>query len=246
MRWVHVPGSGPTVVLIHGASGCSATWDRSAWSWADLWLVDLPGRGAALAEVPQAEVTALAAGLHRALVGVPGASIHLVGHSLGGGIALQLVLDHPYLWKSAGGPVAGLVMLASSARLGVAPATLEAVRRSTEAAPFHLDFAFGPATTDATRAQYAERTAGVPPAASLADWTACDGFDVRARLHTLDLPVLALYGDHDVLTPPKHQERLVQALPNARGVVLPGLGHMAPFEDPTAVAEAVRGWVAER
>lgn len=241
MQMVHVPAGGPRVVLVHGASGCGASWDRVAWAWADLWVADLAGRGAAAEERPLHTVADLADDLRAAL---PDGPLWLVGHSLGGGIALQLVLDHPELWASAGGPVAGVVLLGSSARLAVSPAILEAVRGSTPAAPFRLGFAFALGTDAAARTRYDALTAEVSPVASLADWTACNGFDVRARLGEVGGPVLVVYGDGDVLTPPKHQVRLVDALPEATPVVLPGLGHMAPFEDAGAVAEAVRAWVA--
>ena len=236
MRLTHVPGPGPTLVLIHGASGCGSTWDRAAWDWADLWIADLPGRGAAIDEAPLDTMSALADDLAAALPASE--AIWLVGHSLGGGIALQLLLD------LAGLPVAGLALLSSSARLGVSPAILDAVRTSTPEAPFRLSFAFGSATSNAHREAYDAATAGVSAAASLADWTACDGFDVRHRLAEITVPTLVVWGDQDVLTPPKHQERMVEAL-GASAVVLPGLGHMAPFEDASAVATSVRGWIDE-
>lgn len=75
---------------------------------------------------------------------------------------------------------------------------------STPEAPYRLDAAFGPATPAAVVERYARDTRTVPPAASLADWRACDGFDVRERLAEFDLPVLVVWGAADRLTVPKH------------------------------------------
>lgn len=158
-----------------------------------------------------------------------------MGHSYGGAVGIELALAHP-------GRFAGLVMVASSARLRVAPAILEAVAAATAGAPFPLDFAFGADTPAATLAAYTADLARTPPAAALADWRACDDFDRRDQLARLTLPVLVVHGTADVLTVPRFQERLASSLPAAERVALDGIGHMLPWEAPAALARAVRGW----
>lgn len=229
----HLPGPGPTLLLLHGASGTGASWEAIAahWSWADLWIPDLPGRGVPAAGLDS--VSSLAGWLSE-VVAYTGAAV-VVGHSLGGAIGLQLSLDEPQALK-------GLVMVASSARLRVSPAILEAVAQSSEERPLDLGFAFGPGTDKGVIAAYRGQTMGVPAQAALADWRACDAFDVRARLAESQTPTLVAYGDADVLTPPKHQRGLVEALPEASELALAG-GHMLPWEQPLALSEGVRGWL---
>ena len=53
-----------------------------------------------------------------------------------------------------------------------------------------------------------------------------------------------VYGDADVLTPPKHQARFVEKVSGAEAVVLAGVGHMLPWEDPAGLARALEGWPA--
>jgi pimeloyl-ACP methyl ester carboxylesterase len=56
------------------------------------------------------------------------------------------------------------------------------------------------------------------------------------------VPTLVVHGSEDVLTPPRFQAMLEEALPHATRVVVEGRGHMLPWEDPAAVAAAVRAW----
>lgn len=235
------PGDGPTVVLLHGASGAAATWDApiAAWSWADVWCPDLPGRGGS-GEQPLDSVDALASWAAEALEAIGSQKpVILVGHSLGGGIALTVGLHHPNV-------VDGIVMASSSSRLRVAPKILEAVANSTPEEPFELGFAFGPDATQESISTYARAARATPPGAALADWRACDSFDVRDRLAALDLPALVAYGDKDVLTPPKYQGLLAEALPDAETFEVENAGHMLPWENPEALSDAVENWVKQR
>ena len=132
---------------------------------------------------------------------------------------------------------------AQSAHRRVSPQVLAAVAEATEAAPFALDFAFGPTIGAPCKAQYLEAAAQTPPRATAADWQACNHFDVLDRLGELKVPLLVVHGDADGLTPPKHQARLQVAVPGASREVVPEVGHMLPWEAPLALAQAVRRWL---
>lgn len=67
-----------------------------------------------------------------------------------------------------------------------------------------------------------------------------DELDVRESLRGLvGTPVLVINGTKDELTPPEHSVALVEALPDAEHVVVPGAGHLLPLERPDLVDEAV-------
>jgi pimeloyl-ACP methyl ester carboxylesterase len=224
------------LVLIHGASGNGATWEPLLphFAWADPVAPDLPGRGDTPGPAHD-NVGTTAAWLAGCVEASTCTTPVLVGHSYGGAVALQLALDRPDL-------VQALVMVSSAARLRVHPTILDAVESSTVDAPFRLDAAFGPATPAEVVEAYAQRSAQTPPTSAIADWRACDGFDVRDRLAEVQVPVLIVHGSEDALTVPKHQAALEAALPHASRVVVEGRGHMLPWEDPAALSRAVQGW----
>jgi pimeloyl-ACP methyl ester carboxylesterase len=59
---------------------------------------------------------------------------------------------------------------------------------------------------------------------------AVTAWDATARLARIRVPTLALTGDADQLVPLENSRRLVEAIPGARLVLLPGAGHCFPLE----------------
>lgn len=226
--------SGPVLVLVHGASGSAASWALGPWGERRVVAVDLPGRGRSSGP-PLSHVEDLARWLVGELARL-GERPVILGHSLGGAVALQLILDHP-------GVASGIVMVSSSARLKVSPAILAAVGAATDDAPFRLDLGFGATTPPGVIEAYARAVASVPAATSVADWRACDGFDVRDRVGEATPPVLVVHGSDDRLTPPKHQAWLADQLPAGERIEVPGAAHMLPWERPEELTELVEGWL---
>lgn len=232
VRSYHAPGKGPTVVLIHGAGGNGASWAPVVDRWyADVWCPSLPGRDGSdgIGHRTVAEVSRWLQGWLREQ---GGPRPWLVGHSFGGAVALETALRAPEL-------LAGIAMVCSGAKLRVAPAILEAVAAGTVSPSLPTDAAFGAGTERSVVEAYRAATKSTPVEAALGDWHACDAFDVRAELASLRVPLRVVYSTGDLLTPPRHQRKLIEATPGAAGVELDGHGHMLPWEAPEAVAGAV-------
>jgi len=76
-------------------------------------------------------------------------------------------------------------------------------------------------------------------------WTA---LALRTRPDSLELlrdaglPALVVVGDEDPITPVEAASAMVEAMPGATLVVLPGAGHLTPLEDPAGVVEAILSW----
>src|SRR5271157_6168132 len=93
-------GSGPVLLLIHGMAGTCENWQAVIEPLARQHTViapDLPGHGTSAPGAGDYSIGALAAGLRDLLIGLGHERATLVGHSLGGGIAMQFSYQFPEL-----------------------------------------------------------------------------------------------------------------------------------------------------
>src|ERR687884_1493166 len=91
-------GSGPVIVLVHGITSTSATWERVIPALAKRFTViapDLLGHGRSAKPRGDYSLGAYAAGLRDLLIALGHDSATVVGHSLGGGIAMQFSYQFP-------------------------------------------------------------------------------------------------------------------------------------------------------
>ncbi len=225
------------LVFIHGSGGTGRVWKYQTEHFPRSVAVTLPGHPDASACESIEEATSW---LRSEVGGRVGAEpLVLVGHSLGGGIALQYALDH-------GDELAGIVLVGSGARLRVHPATLGALEKSLDdPALFQAMFAD---SYNKVAPDFAEELHGLSaelgPAPFLNDLRACDRFDIVERLGEIDTPVLAIVGTEDVMTPPKYSTFLEEKMSNASTRVIEGGTHFVFAEYPKDVNQAIDGFVA--
>lgn len=208
---------------------------------------DLPGHGSITAPGPFGELTVadLAGAVVRAVDEATGGahSFAYAGDSVGGAVGLQIALDHP-------DRITALAVMCSAAAFGTPAGWHERaalVRREgmapmVESSPARW---FGPAiaATGDDRCEAALRDlAEVEPEAYARVCEALAGYDLRDRLESVDVPLLAVAGADDVATPPQALAQITDRVPGGRLEVLPGVGHLAPYEAPEMVADLLREW----
>jgi pimeloyl-ACP methyl ester carboxylesterase len=237
------PASAPqaTLVFLHGSGESARAWDQVTPLLSEFSCVtlDLPGHGAQAARPGPAQMSVgdYADAVRTMLARDGLVSVWLVGHSLGGAVALRLALEHPAL-------VRRLVLVATGARLRVLPALLEAAQQApADAAERLVMTGFAPSHEREAYA-YAARLAPTAQGVLYRDLAACDAFDMMAELGRIAQPTLILVGAEDRMTPPKYARFLAEHLEQATLVTVPGVGHYLPAEAPAAVAEAIRQWLA--
>ena len=245
------------ILLIHGAGDSAAVWEHQLAGLGTVHHVvalDLPGHGARLGEQPHADHAANAAEVARALEQASMQRPVLVGHSMGGAVALTYVLGSET--GGAGsipqGSLRGLVLVGSGARLRMHPAFMEAARERAATAPstplrqplVPPERALGPNSTPELLAWHAAHTSQATAQAAYADFQANDAFDVMARLGEILVPTLIVGGAEDSMAPPKFQQYLADNIPNARLVLLPGIGHYPMAESPEAFNQALVGFLS--
>jgi pimeloyl-ACP methyl ester carboxylesterase len=162
----------------------------------------------------------------------------LVGHSLGGAIAIETVLARPDL-------VDALVLVATGARLPVPASAFERLQSDFRAECERVVRASlvreEPEIVEVALSQML--AAG--PATLLADYLACADFDVRDRLQEVGVPVLVIAASEDPLTPPWLAEELARGLPDARLVVVAQASHAVMLERGRELDLLLAGFLAQ-
>lgn len=237
--WVEA-GSGPPLVLVHGAGGSADLWQPQIDALADVARVvapDLPGHGHARGR-GKPSIAAYAEWLATLLGTLHAGRAVLVGHSMGGAVAQTLALAQP-------GRLAGLILIGTGATLRVLPRLVDLLRkRPREGQSLIQDLSFAPGTSPECGEIVDRVLREGAPLVTLGDYLACDRFDVRAELERIRLPTLVVAGAEDRLTPPKYARLLADAIPDARLVEIAGAGHFPQLEQPRAVNAAIREFLA--
>ncbi|MDX1993229.1 MAG: alpha/beta fold hydrolase [bacterium] len=226
------------LVLIHGAGGSHLDWPIALrrLPGANLVLPDLPGHGksplpgrdsiAAYAADVMALLDAL--GIERAI---------FVGHSMGGGVALQLALDDAER-------AAGLVLVGTGAKLGVSPEIMDRLQvDQAGVANLLAEWYWSADTPPERRALTVQYLLAQSVELLYNDYLACTRFDVRQRLPEIRVPTLIFAATEDRMTPLKFGQYLQINISGAELVTLEGAGHMMALEQPQQVVEAVQAWL---
>lgn len=234
------PMEGPTVLLVHGAGGSRLHWPPQLrrLPGSTVYTLDLPGHGqsgGSGCETVECYTEAVIAVLEAADVH----GVIVIGHSMGGAIAQKLALDYP-------GWVSALGLIATGARLRVAPAILESIRDDFDhAVALVTRFAWAPDADQSLVELGLEALKETGPDVLFGDFLACDRFDVMDRLEEIDVPVLVVNGTGDRLTPVKYARFLAEHVRDARLVTIEGAGHMVMLERPDELGTAIQEFVTE-
>ena len=256
-------GHGEAILLVHGMAGSSATWREIMPRLAKDYRViapDLLGHGQSAKPRTDYSLGAFAVGLRDLLdeLGVDSATV--VGHSLGGGIAMQFLYQHPDYCRrliliSSGGlgqDVGWILRLLSApgAELLMPVIAPKFVLRAGDSVKSWLSsmgllsprgaeiWSSYSSFSDASTRESFLRTLR-----SVVDYRGQSVSALNRLQLKADLPTLAIWGEDDTIIPVDHAYAALQARPDCRLEVLPDVGHFAQVEAPTQVVDLIDDFI---
>lgn len=258
--------SGPPVLLIHGITQDSRTWEplgeRLSRS-ASLVAIDLPGHGDSENPPGDHSLGAYASTVRDLLLTLEWPHATIVGHSLGGGVTLQFAYQFPdmvdrLVLVDSGGLGREVSPLLRAASLPGADAvisllTTDAVKGMTDSVLRRLQRLGLRSSTNLEEIRRGFENLANPDArrAFLKTVRILIGLggqqvSARDRLYLAEhLPTLLLWGARDRIIPLSHATDAHEAIPGSRLRVLGDAGHFPHIDDPETVARHISEFLAE-
>jgi pimeloyl-ACP methyl ester carboxylesterase len=258
-------GEGPVLLMIHGIAVSSEHWRDVLEPLADKHTViapDLPGHGMSGGGPGDYSLGNLATGLRDLLLSLGHERATLVGHSLGGGIAMQFAYQFPEMVErlvlvSSGGlgpevsPVLRAAALPGADLFIAATASMgekagSAITRGMAAVGMRP----GPDVAEVARgyAALAEPQRRKAFLATLRSVVGTKGQQVSAsdRLYLAEeVPVLIVWGARDPIIPARHGEEAHRMLPGSQLEIFEGAGHLPQVEQPLRFIAVLEQFLAE-
>ena len=258
-------GSGPVVLLIHGMAGTYENWRSVIEPLARHHTViapDLPGHGASEPGGGDYSLGALAAGMRDLLIALGHERASLVGHSLGGGIAMQFAYQFPEMTER-------LVLVSSG---GLGPEVSAVLRAAAlPGADLFIAATAGPGRAAGSVIGRGLSAVGLRPSADVAEvargYASLADPDRRSaflatlrsvvgtggqRVHAGDrlylaagVPVLIIWGERDPIIPAGHGEHAHEAIAGSRLEIFQGVGHLPQLEAPAQFVAALERFMQE-
>ncbi len=245
-------GEGPVLLLIHGMAGHCDNWREAIEPLAGRHTViapDLPGHGESAPGGGDYSIGALASGLRDLLLTLGHERATMVGHSLGGGIAMQLAYQFPemverlVLVSSGGlGPEVSPVLRAAAlpgadlfigATAGIGQRVGAALGRGLSAVGLRPNADVAEVARGYASLGDPERRAAFLGTLRAVVGTGGQRVDAGDRLYLAEaVPLLIVWGARDSIIPARHGEDAHQLIPGSRLEVFEDVGHLPQLEAP--------------
>lgn len=236
----------PPLVFLHGIGGAARGWRSQLDFFGDRYRAiawDMPGYGGS-APLPSVSMASLADALQQFLQQVGASRAILVGHSIGGMIVQQWLVNNPRTAAAVvlaqtspafGKPDGDWQKSFINARLG----PLDRGETLVSLAPSLVRELIGDNPAAGGIALARDCMAAVPEATYRATMLALIGFDLRHALKQVAVPALVLSGSRDNNAPAPMMAKMATYIPSASYVELDGVGHLANLERPDAFNAAL-------
>jgi 3-oxoadipate enol-lactonase len=227
------------LVFLHGIGGAARAWRNQIETFSDRYRTvawDMPGYGASV-PLTRVNMATLADALQDFLQKIAAVKPILVGHSIGGMVVQQWLVNNPFSASAVvlaqtspafGKPDGNWQRSFIEARLG----PLDHGETMIKLAPTLVRELVGDDPDPAGMKTACACMASVPEATYRAVMLALLGFDQRPALKEIKVPTLVLSGAKDHNAPAPMMAKMASFIPSATYVELPGAGHLVNLEQP--------------
>lgn len=235
--YYEVNGDGQSLLFIHGLGSSTRDWELQVQEFSKTFQVitwDLRGHGQSDKPAGPYSLPMFAADAAGLLQSLNIKSAHVVGLSLGGGVAFQLAIDHPELVRTMVivNSAPELVVRTLQDRIAIwqrfAIVRLLGMRKMGQVLSRRL---FPKEEQMSLRTTFVERWAENDPRAYQEAMRAMVGWSVTDKLGSIKCPTLVISADQDY-TPVAVKERYTKLMPNAELVIISDAHHATPVEQP--------------
>ena len=257
-------GSGPAIVLVHGITSTSATWERVMPYLATRFNViapDLIGHGQSAKPRGDYSLGAYASGVRDLMVTLGHESATFVGHSLGGGVAMQLSYQFPercerLVLVDSGGLGRDLSLLLRAATLPLSEVVLPVLAsarvldagRSVGRLLGRLGIHAGTDLAELARGHASlqdpdARAAFVHTLRTIVDPLG-QRVDASDRLYLAEnIPFMLVWGENDSIIPVEHALAAHELVPSSRLELFEGAGHFPHLDEPQRFVDVLLDFI---
>jgi len=240
------PMGQPVVLLLHGLGATAESWSFQFPALVEsgfrVLAVDMRGFGGSTYPGGNNNPRIMSEGTANFLNHLDTSSIHLIGISMGGAIALQFILDHP-------SKVDSLILVNTFAKLrpkrfsswlfyGIRFILIQVLGLANQAR-FVVNRLLPNPGQKILREELYNQIIQANVIGYRSIMRSFVRFDLTDRLGEIQSPTLVICGENDSVVPPETQFELVEKIPNAQHVLIPNSGHAVIAEKPDEFNQAM-------
>jgi len=241
-------GEATSILFIHGFGGDYLSWMLNQAELAQgrrTYAIDLPGHGGSTKDVHRGSVGTLTAAVAAFMAALKLPKAHLVGHSLGGAITLDMARNHPEMVASA--TLIAPAGLGPDINMDYIDGFLRE-KRAKKLRPYLEMLVADPSMISREMVEEVlkfKRLDGAEAALNSIAHACFEGgrqnLDMKERTDRMRLPMQVIWGSDDQILPVAHADGLAAAIKVTR---LPGVGHLPQMERAEEVNALIKALIA--